>query len=206
MIRFSLLFFAVLLSACSTVEPLPSDDGTPEQHQDSLKGFHHWFISGRAAIQNGVESWHVNLLWLQQADDYQIRLFGPFGSGQVQLNGNPARVELLTSADERYMASDADQLLYEKTGVRMPVNELRYWLVGKSSPNGHKEARYDRHGRLTLLQQGEWRVQYKSYTLVNGLVLPSKIFAKKDDLDVRLVIDAWQAGVKAQDNPFNDPG
>ena len=205
MSRFFLLVFAVLLSACSTVATLPTEDATPQQHQDSLKGFQHWFVSGRAAIQNGIESWHVNLLWLQQADDYQIRLFGPFGSGQVQLTGNAGRAELATSEDERYIARDADQLLYERTGVRMPVNELRHWLVGQHSPNGHDKARYDRHGRLISLQQGEWRVQYKAYVAVNGLVLPSKIFAQKDDLDVRLVIDEWQLGATAEDNPFNDP-
>ena len=205
MSRFFPVLLVLLLSACSTVTPLPTEDATPQQHQESLKDFQHWFISGRAAIQNGYESWHVNLLWLQQAEDYQIRLFGPFGSGQVQLAGNAGRAELSTSEDERYIASDADQLLYERTGVRMPVNELRYWLIGRHSPKGHDQARYDRHGRLTSLQQGEWHVQYKAYKAVNGLVLPSKIFAQKDDVDVRLVIDQWQLGATAKDNPFNDP-
>jgi len=166
----------------------------------------HWFASGRAAINNGVESWHVNLLWLQQGENYQIRLFGPFGAGQVQLTENNGLVELLTSDNERFYSDNIDTLLYERTGVKMPVAELRYWLIGLPSPAGKDSARVDKHGRLSLLQQGAWRVRYKRYVPVNGLVLPRKIFADKQDLDVRVVIDEWKLGVQTLNNPFNEQG
>jgi len=164
----------------------------------------HWFASGRAAINNGTESWHVNLLWLQQGDDFQIRLFGPFGAGQVQLRGNNQQVELLTSDNERFYSHNIDSLLYERTGVKMPVAELRYWLIGLPSPGGSNSTDIDKHGRLLRLQQGDWRVRYKRYVPVNGLVLPRKIFADKQDLDVRVVVDEWKLGVQTLDNPFND--
>ena len=202
------LFFALIisLSACSTVEEIPDalNTGSWQAHKASLDGMQHWFVSGRAAINNGSESWHVNLLWLQQGDNYQIRLSGPFGAGQVQIKGNNNQVELLTADDERFYSSDIDSLLYARTGVKMPVAELRYWLIGLPSPGRKQAASVDRHGRLSRLQQGDWRVRYKRYMPVNGLVLPRKIFADKEQLDVRVVIDQWKLGTVTTDNPFNE--
>ncbi len=206
MIRLLRFAFLLLLSACATLEEVPDslNTGSWQAHKASLDGMHHWFASGRAAINNGVESWQVNLLWLQQGEDFQIRLSGPFGAGQVQLTGNNQQVELRTSDNERFYSQDIDSLLRERTGVKMPVSELRYWLVGLPSPAGKDAASIDKHGRLSLLQQGDWRVRYKRYVAVNGLVLPGKIFADKKDLDVRVVIDEWKLGVQTSDNPFND--
>ena len=208
MIRFFFSVLLIFLSACTTVEEVPDalNTGSWHEHKASLEGMHHWFATGRAAINNGVESWHVNLLWLQQGDNYKIRLFGPFGAGQVQLSGNEDQVELLTADDERFYSPDIDTLLYERTGVKMPVAELRYWLIGLPSPASKDAANVDKHGRLSRLQQGEWRVRYKRYMPVNGLVLPRKIFADKQDLDVRVVIDKWKLGPVTTDNPFNDKG
>lgn len=206
MIKLLRYAFLLLLTACTTVEEVPDslNTGSWQAHKASLDDMQHWFASGRAAINNGVESWHVNLLWLQQGDNYQIRLFGPFGAGQVQLMGNNEQAELLTSDNERFYSHNIDTLLYERTGVKMPVAELRYWLIGLPSPGGKDAASIDKHGRLSRLQQGDWRVRYKRYVPVNGLVLPRKIFADKQDLDVRVVIDEWKLGVQTLDNPFND--
>lgn len=199
-------FIALILSACSTLpEQLPVEESW-QARQDELSGVQHWFVTGRVAIKNDTESWHVNLLWLQQADDYQIRLFGPFGAGQVQLKGNANGAELLTSDNESYFANDVDLLLYEKTGVKMPVSELRYWMLGLPAPNGQDKKQLNQDGRLISLQQSDWKVRYKRYTAVNGLALPKKIFARKHNLDVRVVIDEWKLGVPTDSNPFNEPG
>ncbi len=208
MIKLFGVVFLLLLTACTTVKEVPDslNTGSWQLHKTSLDGLQHWFASGRAAIHNGNESWHVNLLWLQQGDDFQIRLFGPFGAGQVQLKGNNKQAELLTSDNERFYSHNIDTLLYEQTGVKMPVAELRYWLVGLPSPGGKEVASINKHGRLSRLQQGDWQVRYKRYVPVNGLVLPRKIFADKPDLDVRVVIDEWKLGAKTLDNPFNDKG
>ncbi|MDH5446121.1 MAG: lipoprotein insertase outer membrane protein LolB [Gammaproteobacteria bacterium] len=202
------LFFLLLLfqAACTTVQEVPDslNTGSWQAHKASLDDMNHWFATGRAAINNGSESWHVNLLWLQQGDDYKIRLFGPFGAGQVQITGNEEQSELQTSDDERFYSTDIDTLLYARTGVKMPVAELRYWLLGLPSPGSKEAATIDKHGRLSQLKQGDWRVRYKRYMPVNGLVLPRKIFADKQDLDVRVVIDEWKLGPATTDNPFNE--
>lgn len=206
MIRTLFPAFLLLLTACTTVEEVPDalNTGSWHTHKADLEDVQHWFVTGRAAINNGTESWHVNLLWLQQGNDYQIRLSGPFGAGQVQLKGNADQVELLTADNERFYSSDIDSLLYERTGVKMPVAELRYWLIGLPAPGSKQAADVDKHGRLAHLRQGDWRVRYKRYMPVNGLVLPRKIFADKQELDVRVVIDKWKLGTITTDNPFND--
>lgn len=196
--------YALLLSACSTLPDLESENEVWSDREAELSGVKHWFVTGRVAIRNGVESWHVNLLWLQQADEYQIRLFGPFGAGQVQLKGDLSGVELLTADNEMHYANDVDQLLYDATGVTMPLAELRYWMLGLPAPNGKDVKHLNSQGRLKMLQQSDWKVRYKRYTKVNGLILPKKIFARQGELDVRVVIDKWELGTPKDSNPFND--
>ncbi|MDH5181356.1 MAG: lipoprotein insertase outer membrane protein LolB [Gammaproteobacteria bacterium] len=203
--RLVVLVITLLVSACQSMpEKLPQNVSW-ETHQAEISAVRYWFATGRVAIKNGTESWHVNLLWLQQADVYQVRLYGPFGAGQVHIKGNRDGAELQTS-DEKHFARDVDFLLYETTGVRMPVSELRYWMVGLPSPNGHDTKQVGADGRLEKLQQADWQVDYKRYTVVNGVTLPKKIFARNSRLDVRVVIDKWELGVPNEDNPFNDPG
>ncbi|MDH5777501.1 MAG: lipoprotein insertase outer membrane protein LolB [Gammaproteobacteria bacterium] len=196
---------ALLLAACSTNPQLPSETSWHDRQQE-LSDLNHWFVSGRVAIKNGVESWHVNLLWLQQADEYRIRLHGPFGAGQVQLKGDSYQAVLSNSDDQHYTASDVDQLLYDRTGVKMPVSELRYWMLGLPAPNAKNKTQLDKTGRLKSLQQSDWNVHYRRYDVVKGLVLPTKIFARKHDLDVRVVIDKWELGLPSEDNPFMEEG
>lgn len=201
----SLLFvFILLLSACSSLPDAPVGTQSWVERKAELSDVKHWFVTGRVAIKNGVESWHVNLLWLQQADDYQIRLSGPFGAGTVQLKGNSNGAELQTSDDKRYFSYDVDQLMFDATGVQMPLAELRHWMLGLPAPGSEEVIKLNADGRLQTLQQSDWKVRYRRYTIVNGVILPNKIFAKQNELDVRVVIDKWELGIPNEDNPFNN--
>lgn len=50
----------------------------------------------------------------------------------------------------------------------------------------------DGDSRLASLEQDGWQVQYTAYTEQNGYWLPERIKLHGTDLDVTLVIKAWQ--------------
>ena len=78
----------------------------------------------------------------------------------------------------------------------MPVEGLRYWVMGMASPKQIKKPRIDGHGRLAYLEDANWKVNFKRYTQVSGMDLPRKVFIIKPDqeIDVRLVVDKWTLG------------
>lgn len=198
--KYLLMLVAILATGCASL-PEPPPVANPaqvwQQRRDALSRIAYWHLSGRLAVRNGAEAWHIDLDWQQKGDDYQITLNGPFGAGKVQLVGNASGVELRDSDHQTFYADKPGELLQERTGVSMPVEGLRYWIVGLSTPRQQQPPKLDPQGRLAYLVDDHWRVKFRRYTNVSGLQLPAKIFITKpeQDIDVRLVVDDWKLGV-----------
>ncbi|MBI3562141.1 MAG: outer membrane lipoprotein LolB [Gammaproteobacteria bacterium] len=186
----------VLLGCESLPELAPNSDGGSawQQQQAALRQLHHWQLNGRVAITHEETAWNLSLQWRQQGDDYWITLSGPFGAGKVVLNGNSHTVQLQKSDQQVFNASSAEELLFNQTGVTMPVSDLRYWVLGLPAPHQVQHRGFDFQGHLLQLQQSHWQVNFRRYAQVEGLSLPDKVFMVAADkhLEVRLVVDEWQ--------------
>ena len=79
----------------------------------------------------------------------------------------------------------------DRVGWEVPVRALSYWVRGVVAPNGNARTRRDREGRLALIRQDRWVVEYGGYLEVEGLSLPRKITATRDGNRVRLLIKQW---------------
>ena len=198
--KYLLILAVVLQAGCASIpEPPPVDNPglVWEQRRDELSRIAYWHLTGRLAVRSGNDAWNINLDWQQKGDDYQILLNGPFGAGKVKLIGNAAGVELRDAENKTFYADKPGELLRERTGVTMPVEGLRYWIVGLSTPQQTSQPKLDPQGRIAALEDNHWRVKFRRYTEVSGLQLPEKIFISKPEqqIDVRLVVDEWKLGV-----------
>jgi outer membrane lipoprotein LolB len=190
-----ILLAGLWLAGCAAPVPEPVPVSSQEQvrQQQKLEQIDAWRLQGRMAVINGVEAWHMNLDWQQRQEEYQIELWGPFGSGRVQLQGDEKGVRLFDSQQQIYYADDPENLLFEHTGVKMPVSGLRYWILGLTDPRYSQEQSFrDAAGRLTVVQQDNWQVEFKRYSRVDGMDLPDRLSVDKQDLLVKLVVDNWQ--------------
>lgn len=192
-----LIFFlaVIFLTACTTTPPhlfVADPDKKWEQRKSELSEINDWFLNGRIAIINGQESWHLSMEWQRHDDKYILDLSGPFGAGHAQLTGTNDGV-MLVDADKNYFYADSpDRLLYETTGLRMPVKSLLYWMRGLPNWNiKTAKQKLDNFGRLQQLQQEGWRVQFRRYTDVGKHELPQKIFINGYDLKVKIFVDEW---------------
>ena len=183
------------LAGCAGPAVKPADRQLAWQaRQQSLEQLTGWRMSGRVSIVRGSESWHLNVRWRQADDSYDIFLSGPFGAGQARLTGEADRVVLYDADQQVYSASSPERLLYDHTGIFMPVSGLRYWVLGLPDPgkNHDSELALDDYGRLTELQQRDWRVSLGDYVEVDNLQLPERLEIRRDDVTVRLVVDDWR--------------
>jgi len=198
-------FGLLLTSGCTTVpvdseSPVQTTLTNPQQawseRKPELAAIKVWRLSGRVAVSQEEKAWNLNLEWLQNGDDYEIILNGPFGAGKVKLIGNAYGVLLRDSDQQTFYADNAQALLYEHTGVNMPVDGLRYWIIGLTRPQQQQQPRLDEFGRLAYLEDANWQVNFKRYTDVSGMQLPDKVFILEphNDIDVRLVVDNWKLG------------
>ncbi|VAX09405.1 hypothetical protein MNBD_GAMMA25-963 [hydrothermal vent metagenome] len=198
MIRLSGLL--LLLAGCASV-PLPSEPVTsPEQswetRQQQLGELKNWQLSGRVIISNNEnDAWRLDVIWQQQQDNYEIQISGPLGMGKVRLHGSNDGVFFYDSDGRAYYAQEPEQLLFEHTGIFMPVTSLYYWVRGLPDPTIKAELKseLDNWGRLSQLRQNGWSVDLKRYVQIDALQLPDKLFIhNEENVEVRMVVDTWE--------------
>ena len=195
------VFFASLLlvglSGCATapqVGLMPQFEWPERQQQ--LAALQHWSFSGRLAIKDANnESWSASLRWQQDGDSYDIQLSGAFGQGAARLFGRDGYAVIEMAEHSALTADSAEALMQQQLGWHMPVQGLKYWLLGMPEPDSISQSAFNEVGRLESLQQFGWQVRYRDYLDVDGVELPRKLELENPRLRARLVIDRWQLPV-----------
>src|SRR5690606_10306275 len=92
--------------------------------------------------------------------------------------------------------SDGQALLFEATGLEVPVDALGAWLRGVPADEAvHGPARVAFGADLlpARIEQAGWHVDYRAWLPADAGMpaLPRRIDAQRGDAGVRLVIDRW---------------
>ena len=185
----------LLLAGCAgpAVVPVPSPERTWGERQVALAGLSDWSLAGRLGISDGDEAWQLKLFWRQRPGGFHIDLAGPFGAGAVQLQGDAQGVVLRDGEGHRWQAQDAQQLLWQHTGILMPVDGLAWWIRGLPRPRqDRRRLVLDAAGRLAELTENGWRIRFLEYMAVDGLELPRHLLIRRDEVEVRVVVDRWR--------------
>ena len=191
-----LLASSFILAACAPPRPaaeLPGNERLPlTERKAQTERVSNWEISGAMAARSKSKGWTASINWLQQgANNCQLRLFGPLGGGSVIID---KKGSLVTYRDGKHTASstNANQLLVEKTGMRLPVNSLFYWVRGLPAPGAVQSSAHDQYNHITQLKQDGYTINYTRYTSVNGVDLPSMIRLDGHGVMIKLVIKHWK--------------
>jgi len=185
---------AILLAGCAGQlrKPVPQEPRQAWQAREQvLRQLTQWNLRGRIAVRTPDDGFNANLSWRQWGENYHIGLSGPFGMAAFTLAGNGGGVALRRGGKTVLHRGDAESLFFRHTGVRLPIDALRYWVRGMPQPGVKARLLLDRLGRPKELEQAGWRVVYNRYTRQGGLELPAKLVAENRQLRVRLVIDRW---------------
>lgn len=183
-----ILVVMLLLAGCAS-QPTLVINGSLQHASESSS----WQFNGRFGASHADESWNGGLQWRQQGNDYLIRLSGPLGQGSIQLQGDVHQAQLTLSETQIYENADAEELLWQHTGWRIPFAGMRYWLMGMPAPDYPvTELRRDELGRLVSLRQAGWLIEIRRYVSVQGIELPRKLFLQHARFNVRLVVDQWE--------------
>jgi len=152
-----------------------------------------WDLSGAIAARNKQKAWSASINWLQRgAGSYQIRLFGPLGSGTVMIEKQGGNVNF-RDGPKSASSKNADSLLMQQTGVRLPVNNLYYWVRGVPAPGAVQSAKRDASNHMQVLRQGGYTIEYLGYSTFGKYVLPNQIRLQGNGVFIKLVIKRWKA-------------
>ena len=179
-----------VLAGCATVRPPPQLAPAPapwEERVAELQGASAWQLGGRAAVALGKQGWQATLDWRQRGEASEVRLAGPFGAGALVLKLTPAGLSLNGAPpSETQMAQLQDRL-----GFALPLDELRYWLLGVPAPGSAFELTRNAEDRALTLEQQGWSVEYDRYMANGRDLLPARLVLRREDARVRIAVDHW---------------
>ena len=205
-----LVLLSVFLSACQHIQRESdnaewlSDDTIFVQRQVDFEQQAMWQYSAKMGIVTENINEQANIVWSFSNQLNDVRLFGPFGAGQVQLEFDEYGVRLSDKdgvVHQGYAANGdtAEKLLSEIAGLPIPLDALSYWMFVLPKPGTVFEYQLDEQDDLTVLKQLGWLIQYSDYRDYGGNLLPRKLTATRTRLGVttqrvtvKLVTKDWQ--------------
>ena len=180
--RSAFFWVCLLLTGCAVIEE--------QQAPAGLIGdaFH---VSGRVSVKYGAEAASGKITWQHDAAGDDLLFSTPLGQGVARIVRRDDRVSLTTSDQKVYQASDVETLTEQVLGWRLPLAGLPDWVRGRAAVGAPAQTRLDSSQRLAELRQSGWLVEFLDYKGQNRL--PALLRLSREDVEIRLVIDQWQA-------------
>jgi outer membrane lipoprotein LolB len=184
-------WLTVLLAACATTKPTampPIAAAAWDQRVVDLQRLASWQLSGRAAVAVGTQGWQASLDWRQSGEATEVHLSGPLGIGAMVLKRTPEGLSLNGAPPSDAVLTQ----LQDRLGFALPLEHLRYWLLGVPDPGSAFEFKPNDQDRLLQLSQDQWTLDFDRYMPVDGDVLPAHLVLSREGVRVRIVVDHWQ--------------
>ena len=145
-------------------------------------------LSGRLAARYGSEAFSGNLAWRHAGSADELLITSSLGAGVARIVREGDSVVLSTAEPREYRARDAEALTEEVLGFRLPLSGLADWVRGRPSDKAAAKADYDGEGRLRLLEERGWKIEYQEY----AGKLPSRMRLTYPNIELRLAISQWK--------------
>lgn len=168
-----------------------SGDMLLTRRANQLADMQRWQLRGRIALRTKEQGTSANVHWRQNQQRFVVNMSGPFGRGAVMFEGD-GRKALLRDGEGELTAKTAGDLVKQKTGWHVPVENLRYWLVAMPVPGIPMSVEFNWRGDVTRLTQNGWEIVYTEYADIDGKRLPMKWELKHPDIQMRAAVSSWK--------------
>ncbi len=201
MIRAGRLCLLLAVAGCSVTPSVPPPENLESIYHDRaqrLHGLDDWALLGRLSIDDSHDGGSGRLHWQRSANEMQLDFRGSLGQGAWRLHVGPGQARLERGDGSVTAAESIDELVQAEMGWSVPVEALRWWVLGVAAPGGDDALELDARGRPIALAQLGWTVRYDRYLPVGDLQLPGRLEATRGSYRVRLAVKRWTLGAGAQ--------
>jgi outer membrane lipoprotein LolB len=179
------LAILLLLSGCASIEEKPLE-AYQMAGREYFKQDRPWQFDGRIALANERESISASISWVHQLGGDDIELTGPLAQGRLAIKVLADKVVIEDGDNRHEFQGSVESVFADQLGVEVPVQALRYWVLGVDDPH------------QTVIEQGDgfkqsgWIVRFKEMQQVGGFKLPHKMGMEKDLTKIKLIVDEWK--------------
>ena len=189
---------SLVLTACAINAPKgpgkSPDSPQWRQHQQDVRNLNQFQTRGAFAYLSDEQKVYARFFWQQTGQDrYRLLLTNPLGSTELSLTAQPGSVQLIDNKGQTYTATDAEEMIGRLTGMPIPLNSLRQWIIGL--PGDATDYSLDDQYRLRELnytQNGKtWHVTWGGYTSDTKPSLPANMELNDGSQRIKLKMDNW---------------
>ncbi|HCQ8418069.1 TPA: lipoprotein localization protein LolB [Klebsiella oxytoca] len=189
---------SLVLTACAINAPKgpgkSPDSPQWRQHQQDVRNLNQFQTRGAFAYLSDEQKVYARSFWQQTGQDrYRLLLTNPLGSTELSLTAQPGNVQLIDNKGQTYTATDAEEMIGRLTGMPIPLNSLRQWIIGL--PGEATDYSLDDQYRLRELnytQNGKtWHVTWGGYTSDTKPSLPANMELNDGSQRIKLKMDNW---------------
>ena len=189
---------SLVLTACAINAPKgpgkSPDSPQWRQHQQDVRNLNQFQTRGAFAYLSDEQKVYARFFWQQTGRDrYRLLLTNPLGSTELSLTAQPGNVQLIDNKGQTYTATDAEEMIGRLTGMPIPLNSLRQWIIGL--PGDATDYSLDDQYRLRELnytQNGKtWHVTWGGYTSDTKPSLPANMELNDGSQRIKLKMDNW---------------
>ncbi|WP_428771837.1 lipoprotein insertase outer membrane protein LolB [Vibrio sp.] len=190
------LILLSILAGCATA-PESTTNVEWQAHQLRLKQLTQYQAVGKLGYISPEERQSLNFQWSHSTQGSQLRLTNFLGQTVLQLHYSPLGARIETYDDQQFQGRSADQLVYQLTGLTIPVEQLHFWLLGL--PDQADQFQLTPANTLASIDKQlgpqNWHLQYlryQDYTLAGQpLPLPQKLKLSQAETSINIVISKW---------------
>jgi len=193
-----LLGLMAVFTGCTTMAVNQTEQSDASQklralHLAQLAAIEEFSLHGRIGVQTNSKGFSGSLQWQHSSTGDDINLYSPLGSQVASITRTAEQVTLQDSSGKRFSAADAETLTQETLGWKLPLTGLADWSIGRPSQGPVQKSVWNEQGLLTNLEQDGWKIEYDNYKQQGAYMLPGKIFLKSDQLNLKLLVETWNA-------------
>ena len=193
-----LISLCLLLVACSQ-RGLKLEDAVADSAVATLQmrvaAYSKWDAQVRVALRHNKLSWRGTVQWLQREDSFSMVFSNLLGRRLMLIESRQdGSVSAVDAAGQRRQAANSGALIQSLLGSEVPLDNLRYWLLGAPAPDkAYRHAEFNTQGQLQSYEQSDWLINYTAYYQDGCLDgLPSKVSLNQATTQVQLHIRSWQ--------------
>ena len=178
---------AVLVAGCATAPVSPPPAGRAVDPQTLTQ----WTARGRIALSAQGEGGSGSFVWQQRSERTELAVRGPLGAGGLNIVTDGDTLQLEDGSGQALDGDAAQVALERRLGARLPLSELRYWMLGIPAPDAMAPAQ-PATGPVAGFTQAGWVITYEAFKATGDWALPARLTATTGDARVRIVVDDWQ--------------
>ncbi len=182
--------------ATTTAPPKPTTSAKPSilhaQHMANIEQIQDFSLKGRIGVITQQKNHSARLAWQHAPKNDNIDIYSPLGGKVANIVKTAEQVTLTDSKQRVLSAKDARSLTKDTLGFSLPLAGLSYWALGKPSNKSIANAViWDESGRIKILEQDGWIINFKNYAENENYVLPRKVTLKNQKITIKFIIDDW---------------